>query len=44
MNKFLEIEINVIFFFLILFLKFKRNVKNLYLIREIDKIVGFEII
>lgn len=44
MNKFLEIEINVIFFFFILFLKFKRNVKNLYLIREIDKIVGFEII
>lgn len=43
MNKFLKIEINVIFFF-ILFLKFKRNVKNLYLIREIDKIVGFEII
>lgn len=44
MNKFLKIEINVIFFFFILFLKFKRNVKNLYLIREIDKIVGFEII
>lgn len=43
MNKFLKIEINVIFF-LILFLKFKRNVKNLYIIREIDKIVGFEII
>lgn len=43
MNKFLEIEINVIFF-LILFLKFKRNVKNFYIIREIDKIVGFEII
>lgn len=43
MNKFLKIEIYVIFFF-ILFLKFKRNVKNLYIIREIDKIVGFEII
>lgn len=43
MNKFLKIEINVIFF-LILFLKFKRNVKNLYIIREIDKIVEFEII
>lgn len=43
MNKLLEIEINVIFFFFFtLFLKLKRNVKNLYIIRETDKIAGFE--
>lgn len=42
MNKLLEIEINVIFFFLTLFLKLKGNVKNLYIIRETDKIAGFE--
>lgn len=43
MNKLLKIEINVIFF-LTLFLKLKRNVKNLYIpvIRENDKIAGFE--
>lgn len=40
MNKLLEIEINVIFF--TLFLKLKRNVKNLYIIRETDKIAGVE--
>lgn len=41
MNKLLKIEINVIFF-LTLFLKLKRNFKNLYIKRETDKITGFE--
>lgn len=42
MNKLLKIEINVIFFFFTLFLKLKRNVKNLYIIRETDKIADLK--